>query len=99
MLDQPIDVTVRQSVVAPTKGARQAGLTITAQGEADFAPKAIRNAVGTMLRLNEDLGPFWRVCRKTPRLKWVARRGAGRLMRSPTLFEDLIKLLFTTNCN
>jgi N-glycosylase/DNA lyase len=52
-----------------------------------------------MLRLDENLSPFWKLCSRERRLAWVARRGAGRLLRSATLFEDFVKLLFTTNCS
>lgn len=52
-----------------------------------------------MLRLHCDLAPFWRLCAERPAFAWVARRGAGRLLRSATVFEDLMKLLFTTNCS
>ncbi len=62
-------------------------------------PARIRRAVIRMLRLDEDLSKFWRVCAVEPELAWVSRRGAGRLLRSPTLFEDLTKLLMTTNCS
>src|SRR6202011_4965396 len=31
------------------------------------------------------------------RLAWVAA-GAGRMLRSPTVFEDLVKTICTTNC-
>ena len=31
--------------------------------------------------------------------RWIPRLGAGRLLRSPTVFEDLIKMICTTNCN
>jgi len=31
-------------------------------------------------------------------LSWVAGRGSGRLLRCPTIFEDLVKLVLTTNC-
>jgi 3-methyladenine DNA glycosylase/8-oxoguanine DNA glycosylase len=58
-----------------------------------------RRAIERMLRLDEDFRPFWGLCRGVPRLGWAARRGAGRMLRSPTLFEDLVKLLFTTNCS
>src|SRR5262249_44753709 len=34
-----------------------------------------------------------------PDLTWVRAAGAGRLMRSPTVFEDLIKMIATTNCS
>ncbi len=56
-----------------------------------------RAQVRHMLRLDEDLGAFHRQCRRTPQRRWVARRGGGRLLRSATAFEDLMKLLFTTN--
>jgi len=49
------------------------------------------------LRLDDDLTAFHAVCRKAPSLRWAAKRGAGRLLRSATVFEDLMKLLFTTN--
>lgn len=58
----------------------------------------LRAALRRTLALDRELEPFWRRCAEVPRLAWVGERGAGRLMRSPTLFEDLLKLLFTTNC-
>lgn len=51
-----------------------------------------------MLRIDDDLCAFWRACEGHPVLGWVKRLGAGRLLRSATVFEDLLKLLFTTNC-
>lgn len=57
-----------------------------------------RRLVG-MLRLEEDLEEFWERCRAEPELRWVARRGAGRVLRGASVFEDLMKLLFTTNCS
>lgn len=59
--------------------------------------KAAAAQIVHMLRLDDDLGAFHTLCRAEPRLHWAARRGAGRLMRSATVFEDLLKLLFTTN--
>jgi len=61
--------------------------------------EAARATLGRMLALEEDLEGFWALCRKHPRLSWVAQRQAGRMFRSQTLFEDLLKLLFTTNCS
>jgi len=34
-----------------------------------------------------------------PDLRWAIDRGAGRLLRSPTVFEDAVKTLCTTNCS
>ncbi|MBL8726961.1 MAG: Fe-S cluster assembly protein HesB [Planctomycetes bacterium] len=61
------------------------------------AAKAAARQIAHMLRLDDDLTAFHGLCRDEPRLRWAARRGAGRLLRSPTVFEDLMKLLFTTN--
>jgi len=58
----------------------------------------VRNRIARMLRLEEDYSAFWTLCGNSPERAWVARRGGGRLLRAPTLFEDLMKILFTTNC-
>jgi len=34
-----------------------------------------------------------------PDLRWALARGAGRLLRSPTVWEDAVKTLCTTNCS
>jgi 3-methyladenine DNA glycosylase/8-oxoguanine DNA glycosylase len=50
-----------------------------------------------MLRLDEDLSAFYAVAREDPQLAWAAA-GAGRMLRSPTVFEDVVKTICTTNC-
>jgi 3-methyladenine DNA glycosylase/8-oxoguanine DNA glycosylase len=50
-----------------------------------------------MLRLDEDLSGFYAVAEADPGLGWAAM-GAGRMLRSPTVFEDLVKTICTTNC-
>ena len=40
---------------------------------------------------------FTRGSRTTKRLRWAAA-GAGRLLASPTVFEDVVKTICTTNC-
>lgn len=61
-------------------------------------PREVDRGLARMLRFEQDLTAFWSLCKREPAFAWVARRGAGRLMASPTLFEDLAKLLMTTNC-
>ncbi len=51
-----------------------------------------------VLGFAEDLAPFYALTDRDPRLGWVRAAGAGRLLRAPTVFEDLTKLLCTTNC-
>jgi 3-methyladenine DNA glycosylase/8-oxoguanine DNA glycosylase len=50
-----------------------------------------------MLRLDEDLSGFYDAAAGDPELAWVAA-GAGRMLRSPTVFEDVVKTICTTNC-
>ncbi|HUE82946.1 MAG TPA: hypothetical protein VMM84_12605 [Pyrinomonadaceae bacterium] len=55
--------------------------------------------VAHMMRLDDELGPFYKVVKADPGFSWIARQGAGRLLRSPTVFEDLVKMICTTNCS
>lgn len=50
-----------------------------------------------VLRLDEDLSPFYSVAARDPELAWVTT-GAGRMIRSPTVFEEIVKTVCTTNC-
>jgi N-glycosylase/DNA lyase len=53
-------------------------------------------AVGHLLRLDEDLSVFYELTREDPDLSWVTS-GAGRLIRSQTVYEDVVKTICTTN--
>ena len=57
----------------------------------------VLEAVRHMLRLDADLSAFYTVAADDPELSWAAA-GAGRLLRSPTVFEDVVKTICTTNC-
>jgi 3-methyladenine DNA glycosylase/8-oxoguanine DNA glycosylase len=50
-----------------------------------------------MLRLDEDLSRFYGLVADDGDLAWVTS-GAGRMLRSPTVFEDVVKTVCTTNC-
>jgi N-glycosylase/DNA lyase len=63
------------------------------------AATEIERSVRHMLRLDEDLDEFYRATTADPDFAWVAQEGAGRLLRSPTVFEDLVKMICTTNCS
>jgi len=52
-----------------------------------------------IFRLDDDLTEFYRLVCKEKELAWIAETNAGRLLRSPTAFEDLVKTLATTNCS
>jgi 3-methyladenine DNA glycosylase/8-oxoguanine DNA glycosylase len=65
------------------------------------APPQVRDALlrqlRHMFRLDEDLSGFYDVARDDADLAW-ATDGAGRMLRSPTVFEDVAKTICTTNC-
>jgi 3-methyladenine DNA glycosylase/8-oxoguanine DNA glycosylase len=52
-----------------------------------------------ILRLDDDLSDFYKNLKSEKRLAWIAKLRAGRLLRSPTVFEDLVKTICTTNCS
>ncbi len=62
------------------------------EGERLFA------AVHYVLRLEENLSGFYSLAAGDPELSWVTR-GAGRMVRGATVFEDVVKTLCTTNCS
>jgi len=62
-----------------------------------FEREEIARKVWWMLRLGEDLTPFYDAIRGEPRLAHIERQGLGRILRSPTVFEDAVKVLLTTN--
>jgi N-glycosylase/DNA lyase len=56
-----------------------------------------RALVARMFRFHDDLKPFYVKIAGDEILGW-ATAGAGRILASPTAFEDVIKTICTTNC-
>lgn len=59
----------------------------------------IERDVRHILRLDDRLTEFYESITSDPDFSWIARDGAGRLLRSPTVYEDLVKSICTTNCS
>ncbi len=57
----------------------------------------LRRRARRLLRLDEDLRAFHRLCRADPVLRAIPRLGAGRMLRSPDVWEDVVKGICTTN--
>ncbi len=57
----------------------------------------VKSDITYMLRLNEGLMEFHKKCREHKALKYVSQTGAGRMVRSPFAFEDIVKTMCTTN--
>lgn len=58
----------------------------------------IEGKVSWMLGLEEDLSAFYRLCKGEPALSHVVEEGKGRVLRSPTVYEDVVKTICVTNC-
>jgi 3-methyladenine DNA glycosylase/8-oxoguanine DNA glycosylase len=61
--------------------------------------KECRNLVRSMLRTDEEFDSFYRLIQKVPELRWIKKVRAGRMLRSGSFFEDLVKVVCTTNCS
>ena len=56
----------------------------------------LAKTVAHMFRLDEDLSGFYALCAADGELGWCVD-GAGRMLRAPTVFEDVVKTICTTN--
>ncbi len=52
----------------------------------------LASTVVHMFRLDEDLSAFYRAVCEDAELAWCAE-GAGRMLRAPTVFEDVVKTI------
>ncbi|MGH9918582.1 MAG: DNA-3-methyladenine glycosylase family protein, partial [Nitrososphaerales archaeon] len=59
--------------------------------------EVLLGTVRHVLALDEDLRAFYELAADDSELAW-ATSGAGRMLRSPTVFEDVVKTVCTTNC-
>ncbi|MFZ4656978.1 MAG: DNA-3-methyladenine glycosylase family protein [Caldilineaceae bacterium] len=57
----------------------------------------ILSKVRWMLKLDEDFAAFYALVAAHPHIGRVVAQGRGRLLRSPTLWEDVVKTIATTN--
>ena len=57
----------------------------------------VQALVAKMFRFHDNLAPFYARIAGDEMLGW-AGSGAGRILASPTVFEDVIKTICTTNC-
>jgi 3-methyladenine DNA glycosylase/8-oxoguanine DNA glycosylase len=94
-----IDLGARPPVAISLTGQKRTVKIISARrlAKADEA-KVVRDA-RHILRLDDDLAAFYSAMSAEPDFGWIAEQGAGRMLRSPTVFEDLVKMICTTNCS
>ena len=88
---KPVTITISATKRAVAiKAFRRLSQTATKKMVAD---------VRHMLRLDDNFTDFYRLMTADNDFNWIPTQGAGRLLRSPTVFEDLVKMICTTNCS
>jgi 3-methyladenine DNA glycosylase/8-oxoguanine DNA glycosylase len=99
------DVRALETTLPITGGARTVQLTdaggklridVAAGSVGARASTALAKTVAHMFRLDEDLSGFYSAVHDDAKLAWCAQ-GAGRMLRAPTVFEDVVKTICTTN--
>jgi N-glycosylase/DNA lyase len=73
---------------------------LVARSEASLRAReksAVEVAIARMFRFADDLSPFYAAIERDEVLSWAAH-GAGRILASPSVFEDVVKTICTTNC-
>ncbi len=78
-------------------GARTARIDVLGPAAGPRVRVAALAGASHVLRLDQDLSRFYGQIAADPDLAW-ASAGAGRMLRSPTVFEDVVKTICTTNC-
>ena len=78
-------------------GAR-AAVYISGGRVTDTTRREVEQSVRYILALDRDLSGFYAVAADDPELSW-ATAGAGRMIRSATVFEEIVKTICTTNCS
>jgi 3-methyladenine DNA glycosylase/8-oxoguanine DNA glycosylase len=96
-----LESRVLETTLPIPRGARTIRLTerrgkLRIDAVADSVGERARNALTTtvvhMFRFDENLFDFYKLVKEDDELSWCAV-GAGRMLRAPTVFEDVVKTM------
>jgi len=98
-LTRVIDLGTKPPVTVSMTGRKRSVLLKLSRklGQTDTA--LVVRDVRHILRLDDSLQDFYDLMNTAPGFSWIPEQGAGRMLRSPTVFEDLVKMICTTNCS
>jgi N-glycosylase/DNA lyase len=106
---RPLDGSLGAEITLPLRRGRPrtvriepatrstARMTVLGPTPAASSVDELHRLVARVLRLDADLSPFYAAASTDADLAWVAA-GAGRMVRSASVFEDVVKTICTTNC-
>ena len=95
-LETTLPVASGARTVRLTSARGQLRIDLVAGSAGTRASSALETTVAHMFRLDEDLSAFYSTVREDAELAWCAQ-GAGRMLRAPTVYEDVVKTICTTN--
>jgi N-glycosylase/DNA lyase len=98
-LTRVIDVGTKPPVTISMTGRKNHVRVTTARPLNKAETAIVLRDARHILRLDDDLENFYLSTGSDPEFSWIAEQGAGRMLRSPTVFEDLVKMICTTNCS
>ena len=98
-LTRTLEVEDAKPVTITISSNRRALIVTTSRRLSQAAVKKVVADVRHMLRLDDNITEFYRLVTADNDFSWIPTQGAGRLLRSPTVFEDLVKMICTTNCS
>jgi N-glycosylase/DNA lyase len=95
-LETTLPVAGGARTVRLTRAGGKLRIDVVTGGASARAGNVLAKTVAHMFRLDEDLSAFYAAVREDVELAWCAQ-GAGRMLRAPTVFEDVVKTICTTN--
>ena len=98
-LTRTLDLQDASPVTITISATRRAVVIKMSRRLNQAATKKVVADVRHMLRLDDNIDEFYRLLVADNDFNWIPTQGAGRLLRSPTVFEDLVKMICTTNCS
>jgi 3-methyladenine DNA glycosylase/8-oxoguanine DNA glycosylase len=99
VLTRTLDLKEAKPVTVTLTATKRALRINASRRLSQAAMKKVISDVRHMLRLDDDMGEFYRLLAEDHDFDWIPTQGAGRMLRSPTVFEDLVKMICTTNCS
>jgi N-glycosylase/DNA lyase len=94
----PLSKGSPRTVVISEKRPGLAAIEVVGRAPSAATSGEILAIARRVLALDRDLSGFYERAAKDPHLAWVTA-GAGRMIQSPTDFEDVVKTICTTNCS
>lgn len=96
-----ISIREERSAGSRKRGAKQVSLRIDWERPGGLAldPEFVVRRVNRMLKLDHDMSDFHALCRAHRLLEPVPQLGAGRLLHSYSMQENVIKAICATNVN